>query len=311
MPKVISEELTAEKYGIRGGKIKKKRKKKANGNLNLIQTALCVGSFKLSKPGDKKLESRYVTGMMDGALYIWNDYKLETIERAHIKRNSKSAVTAMYSHNDAFFTGDKQGKVKIWEANRCYDLERAATEIKKYKIARKKYHNASSNHADDVETLKSLRIKMFQYKYKSILFKKPLICLFTIDLAVGPSSHAWMFNSYDSARPKGPHVDGPIKSELRSLCYKDGKLLIGTKCSSIYEADCQPPRPKGQNQSKLCRVKFVTISTKLFQKNLKKLLKVGILTIGCLGFRKSLRTLRCGKIWIILVNALQVHFQNI
>ena len=59
--------------------------------------------IKLSKPGDAKLESRYVTGMMDGALYIWNNYKLETVERAHVKANAKSAVTAMYSHNDAFF----------------------------------------------------------------------------------------------------------------------------------------------------------------------------------------------------------------
>ena len=47
------------------------------------------------------------------ALYIWNDYKLETVERAHVKANA-IAVTAMYSHNDAFFTGDKQGKIKIW-----------------------------------------------------------------------------------------------------------------------------------------------------------------------------------------------------
>ena len=175
---------------------------------------------------------------MDGALYIWNNYKLETVERAHVKANAKSAVTAMYSHNDAFFTGDKQGKIKIWEANRCYDLEQAAKEAKAYKKAKKEYNASKSKMLGQPN---SKRIEMFQCKYRSILYKRPLVCLFTIDLEVGPSSHAWMFNSFDSARPKGPHVDGPIKSELRSLCYKDGKLLIGTKCSSVYEADCQPP----------------------------------------------------------------------
>ena len=45
--------------------------------------------------------------MMDGA-HIWNDYKLETIERGHVNQ-TKSAVTAMFAHN-MHFTGDKQGQ---------------------------------------------------------------------------------------------------------------------------------------------------------------------------------------------------------
>ena len=61
------------------------------------------------------------------------------------------------------------------------------------------------------------------------LLKKPLVCLFTIDLEglqvmLGCSTHTTLPGRKDL-------VDGPIKSELRSLCYKDGKLLIGTKCS--------------------------------------------------------------------------------
>ena len=76
---------------------------------------------------------------------IWNDYKLETIERGHVKANAKSAVTAMYSHNDAFFTGDKQGKIKIWETNRCYNLEEAAEETRKYKKLKAAYEKASKD----------------------------------------------------------------------------------------------------------------------------------------------------------------------
>ena len=201
----------------------KKRKGGAESNtLRLIQTALCIGRFKLPGIGSATARDMYVTGMMDGALYVWDWHKLEYVERAHIKSSAKSAVTAMYSHNDAFFTGDKQGKIKIWEPNACYDLEKSHDAWNKWKKAK-----------DDRASWCTARF-----------LSSPLICLFTIDMQVGPLSHAWMFNSYDITRPKGPHGDGPIMCETRSLCYKDGKLLIGTKCSSIFEADCTPPRPR-------------------------------------------------------------------
>ena len=248
MPKIIRNDLKS--YGSTGSRKKAASRKSDSGKLSLIQTALCIGSFKLQN-SHGSVETRYVTGMMDGALYIWNDYKLETIERGHVKANAKSAVTAMYSHNDAFFTGDKQGKIKIWETNRCYNLEEAAEETRKYKKLKAAYEEASKKAAPNLDERKEKRIVMLQGKYRCELLKKPLVCLFTIDLEAGPTSHAWMFNSYDSARPKGPHVDGPIKSELRSLCYKDGKLLIGTKCSSVYEADCQPPRVKVRKATKV------------------------------------------------------------
>ena len=45
IPTVISDELDQVEYGSRGGTTKKMRKEGSNGKKNLIQTALCIGSF--------------------------------------------------------------------------------------------------------------------------------------------------------------------------------------------------------------------------------------------------------------------------
>ena len=152
---------------------------------------------------------------------------------------------------------------------------------------------------------------MLQGKYRCELLKNRLFVFFTIDLEAGPTSHAWMFNSYDSARPKGPHVDGPIKSELRSLCYKDGKLLIGTKCSSVYEADCQPPRVKVRKLLKCCRRRSWTISINALPKNLRMHLLMTITQIMdvYLIFLRNCKNLKCGGIWTTIISASAVRFQ--
>ena len=62
----------------------------------------------------------------------------------------------MYSHNDAFFTGDKQGKIKIWETNRCYNLEEAAEETRKYKKLKAAYA-ASIKAAENLASKRQLK----------------------------------------------------------------------------------------------------------------------------------------------------------
>ena len=234
----IADDIVPAAYKSSGrNRGRKGSRSKRKGGLNLIQTALCVGSFTIpgaDSDGNPTSRSFYVTGMMDGAMYVWNEHKLEFIDTSHVKSSSKSALTAMFSHKDAFFTGDKRGKIKIWEPNRCYSMEEG---LRNLKASAKK------------EPAKQIESKL--QKYKSDFLCSPLVCLFTIDMEIGPLSHAWMFNSFDSNKPQGPHSDGPLMSEIRSICYKDGKLLLGTKCSTIFEADCTPPRKPDKSNEEI------------------------------------------------------------
>ena len=119
-----------------------------------------------------------------------------------------------------------------------------------------------------------------------------------------------MFNSYDSARPKGPHVDGPIKSELRSLCYKDGKLLIGTKCSSVYEADCQPPRVKVRKATKVLQKEIMDNINKCITKKFEDAFNDNEIMDVYLIFLRSWKNLKCGGIWTTIISASAMRFRS-
>ena len=51
-----------------------------------------------------------------------------------------------------------KGKIKIWETNRCYNLEEAAEETRKYKKLKAAYEEASKKAAPNLDERKEKRI---------------------------------------------------------------------------------------------------------------------------------------------------------